>query len=75
MVFVDASAIVGVSTALNAISAHGACSADFIAVSAIIGFLLASIRTLGRIQIIGWIGMFSIMIAREYETKPLISQD
>lgn len=60
MIFTCASAIVSVSTALNAISVHGACTAVFIAVSAVVGFLLASIRTLGDIQWLGWAGLVSI---------------
>jgi hypothetical protein len=63
MVFVCGSGMVGISTAFNAISMHGACTAVFIAVSAILGALLASIRTLGKIQILGWVGMFSILVA------------
>jgi hypothetical protein len=63
MVFIIGSAIVGISTALNAVSAHGACTAVFIAVAAIAGFLVGSIRTLGKVSWIGWAGIVSIMSA------------
>lgn len=63
MIFVSASGIVSISTALNAVSMHGACTAIFIAVAAIAGFCLASIRTLGKISWLGWIGLVSIMAA------------
>jgi amino acid permease len=60
-IFVTASAIVAVSTSLNAVSMHGTCTAVFIAVSAIVGWMLASIKTLGDITWLGWVGMVSIL--------------
>ncbi|TXT11385.1 uncharacterized protein COLE_01795 [Cutaneotrichosporon oleaginosum] len=60
-IFVTASAIVAVSTALNAVSMHAACTAVFIAVSAVVGWMLASIKTLGDITWLGWVGMVSIL--------------
>ncbi|KAH6916520.1 transmembrane amino acid transporter protein-domain-containing protein [Coprinopsis sp. MPI-PUGE-AT-0042] len=63
MVFITASALVGLSTALNAVSSHGTCTAIFIFVAAVAGFCVASIRTLGKISWIGWIGLFSIVSA------------
>ncbi|KAF6760207.1 transmembrane amino acid transporter protein-domain-containing protein [Ephemerocybe angulata] len=61
LVFITASALVGLSTALNAVSAHGTCTAVFIAVAAIAGFLVGSIRTLGKLSWIGWAGLVSIV--------------
>lgn len=61
MVFCTASAIVGVSTALNAMSSHGACTAVFMAVATIAGFLLGSIRTLSKVSWVGWFGITSIV--------------
>jgi hypothetical protein len=63
MIFVSGSGIVSVSTALNAVSTHGACTAIFIFVAAACGFIMASIRTLGKIAWLGWIGLVSIMAA------------
>lgn len=67
MIFVSASGILAIGTALNAVSStathHGACTAIFIAVAAIAGWMLASIRTLGKISWLGWIGLISIMAA------------
>ncbi|BEI80358.1 hypothetical protein CcaverHIS002_0108870 [Cutaneotrichosporon cavernicola] len=60
-VFVSASAIVAVSTALNAVSMHGTCTAVFIAASAVVGWMLTSIKTLGNITWLGWVGMVSIL--------------
>lgn len=60
-IFVTASAIVAVSTALNAVSVHATCTAVFVAVSAIVGWLLCSIKTLGDITWLGWVGMISIL--------------
>lgn len=58
-----ASGIVSISTALNALSGHGACTAVFIAVSAGVGLLLGSFRTLSSITWIGWVGLFSLLVA------------
>lgn len=60
-VFVTASAIVAVSTALNAVSVHATCTAVFVAVSAVVGWLLCSIKTLGNITWLGWVGLISIL--------------
>ncbi|WVW84396.1 hypothetical protein I302_106430 [Kwoniella bestiolae CBS 10118] len=63
MIFVVGSAVVGASIGLNAVSVHGTCTAVFVAVSAVVGFILASIRTLGNISWLGWVGLFSIVSA------------
>ena len=63
MVFVSGAAMNGLSTALNALSIHGACTAVFVAVAAIVIFAMSLIPTLGRISILGWIGLFSILSA------------
>ncbi|KAE8332601.1 transmembrane amino acid transporter protein-domain-containing protein [Aspergillus sergii] len=61
--FVAGSGMLGVSISLNAVSTHGACTAVFVAVAAIVGFMLASIQTLGRISWIAWVGLFGILTA------------
>ncbi|KAF9737463.1 hypothetical protein PMIN04_009193 [Paraphaeosphaeria minitans] len=53
----------GISTAFNALSLHGTCTAVFVVVAAILGFLTSSIRTLGKISWLAWIGVISILIA------------
>lgn len=58
--------MLGIATALNALSSHGTCTAVFVAVAAIIGFGLGSIQTLGRISWLAWIGVVSILTASEY---------
>lgn len=60
---VSGSAMLGLSTALNAVSTHGACTAVFVAVSAIVALLLASIRTLGKISWLAWVGVASIVVS------------
>ncbi|KAJ5087275.1 hypothetical protein N7456_010891 [Penicillium angulare] len=52
---------IGLSTCFNAISSHGACTAIFVAVAAVMGFFLGSIQTLGKISWIAWIGIISIV--------------
>ncbi|KAL2688982.1 hypothetical protein Neosp_003032 [[Neocosmospora] mangrovei] len=60
-IFVAGSGMLGISIGLNAISVHGTCTAVFVAVAAISGFLLASIRTLGRISWLAWVGLAFIL--------------
>ncbi|WOO82647.1 N amino acid transport system protein [Vanrija pseudolonga] len=62
-IFVTASAVVAVSTALNGVSAHAACTAVFIAVAAVLGWMACSIRTMGEISWLGWIGVVSILVS------------
>ncbi|KAF2629488.1 putative amino acid transporter [Macroventuria anomochaeta] len=52
-----------ISTALNALSLHGTCTAVFVVVAAVIGFLTGSIRTLGKISWLAWAGVISIVVA------------
>lgn len=61
--------MLSLSISLNAISAHGACTAVFIAVAAVTGFLIASIRTLGKISSLAWIGVISILAASMSEDR------
>ncbi|KAL4895345.1 transmembrane amino acid transporter protein-domain-containing protein [Aspergillus ambiguus] len=62
-IFVAGSGILGISIGLNAISSHGICTAWFVAISACIGFMFASVRTLGRISWIAWVGLTCILTA------------
>lgn len=62
-IFIAGSAMLGVSIGLNAVSTHGACTAIFVAVAFVIAFAVASIRTLGKISWLAWVGMFSILAA------------
>ncbi|TXT13754.1 hypothetical protein VHUM_01121 [Vanrija humicola] len=62
-IFCGSGAIIGVSTALNAVSSHGACTAVFIVVAAVVGLILSSIRTLSKVSWVGWAGLVSILSA------------
>ena len=64
-IFVSGSGMLGISISLNAVSAHGACTAIFLAVAAVVGFLLSSIQTLGRITWIAWVGLITILTSGE----------
>ena len=55
--------MLSISIGLNAVSTHGACTAIFVAVAAIAGFIFSSIRTLGKMTWIAWIGVGSIIVA------------
>ncbi|KAF4447200.1 amino acid transporter [Fusarium austroafricanum] len=61
--FVAGSAMLSISVALNALSEHGACTAIFVAVAAIVTFGFSSIQTLGRISWIAWVGASCIIIS------------
>ncbi|KAG2171104.1 hypothetical protein JADG_010843 [Aureobasidium aubasidani] len=60
-IFVAGSGMLSISIAFNALSTHGACTAIFVAVAAVIGFLFASIQTLGRITWLAWVGVGGII--------------
>jgi hypothetical protein len=55
-----------ISVALNGISGHGACTAIFMAVSAILTFGISSIQTLSRLSWLGIVGATSIVVAGEF---------
>ncbi|KAI0601572.1 putative amino acid transporter [Biscogniauxia sp. FL1348] len=62
-IFVAGSGMLGASIGFNAVSTHGACTAVFVAVAAVIGFGFSSIQTLGRLTWIAWIGLCCIITA------------
>lgn len=55
--------MLGISIGLNAVSSHAACTAIFVALAAVVGFMLSSIQTLGRITWLAWIGLVCILTA------------
>ncbi|KAK4497797.1 hypothetical protein PRZ48_010451 [Zasmidium cellare] len=61
--FLAASAMLGISIGFNSLSLHGACTAIFVAVAAIIGFCFGSIQTLGKVSWIAWAGVAGILTA------------
>lgn len=67
--------MLGISIALNAVSTHGACTAIFVAIAAIIGFALGSIQTLGRISWLAWVGLVGILTASMCSLNPLVLND
>ncbi|KAE8158602.1 transmembrane amino acid transporter protein-domain-containing protein [Aspergillus tamarii] len=62
-IFVSGSGMLSLSIGLNAVSTHGVCTAVFVAVAAILGFMFSSIRTLGHITWLAWIGLVCILTA------------
>lgn len=53
--------MLSLSIALNALSLHATCTGVFVAVAAIAGFIIASIRTLGKISWLAYVGVACIM--------------
>ncbi|CVK97188.1 related to neutral amino acid permease [Fusarium mangiferae] len=74
-IFASASGILGISISFNALSTHGTCTATFVAVAAIIVFLCASIRTLGRISWLAWVGVISLLAGVYVVTIAVSIQD
>ncbi|KAL7765460.1 hypothetical protein ACKLNR_003376 [Fusarium oxysporum f. sp. zingiberi] len=74
-IFASASGILGISISFNALSMHGTCTATFVAVAAMIVFLCASIRTLGRISWLAWVGVISLMAGVYVVTIAVSIQD
>ena len=64
--FVSGSAMLGVSIGLNAVSTHGTCTAVFVAIAAAIGLAFASVRTLGRMSFLAWIGTICVLVSSKY---------
>ncbi|EME88390.1 uncharacterized protein MYCFIDRAFT_76214 [Pseudocercospora fijiensis CIRAD86] len=60
-IFTAGSALVSVSTCLNALSEHGACTAAFIAVAAILAFCLASVPKIAQISWFAPVAMVFIL--------------
>ncbi|KAH6871028.1 putative amino acid transporter [Thelonectria olida] len=62
-IFVSGSGMLGISIGLNTVSTHGACTAVFVAVAAILGFSFSSIQTLSRISWLAWVGLVCLLSA------------
>lgn len=62
-IIVAASGIVGVSTALNALSNHSMCTNYFSIIAAIMVAVCASARKFEKIAWITWVGFASVFIA------------
>ncbi|KAE8135115.1 transmembrane amino acid transporter protein-domain-containing protein [Aspergillus pseudotamarii] len=62
-IFCSGSGLLSTSIGLNAVSAHGTCTAVFVAVASIVSFSLASIRTLGKMKWAAWAGVASVFTA------------
>jgi amino acid permease len=74
--FVSGSAMLGVSIGLNAVSTHGTCTAVFVAVAAIIGLAFASVRTLGRMSWLAWVGTTCVLVSsKSYKGKPRVLRE
>ena len=63
--------MVSTSIGLNAVSAHGVCTAVFMVVAFAAAWTLGSIRTLGKMTWVAWVGVGSVFIAGEYYSSGL----
>jgi hypothetical protein len=61
MVCSAGSGMLSAAIAFNAITLHGTCTVIFVVVSMLIAAILASIQTLSRVSILGYIGLVSIL--------------
>jgi len=74
-VLITAAGIVTVSTAFNALSNHGACTAVFSFVSAVLITGFSSVRTFSRLGWLTWIGFFTFFLAVFIFTVAVTQQD
>lgn len=58
-----ASGIIGVSTALNALSLHSTCTQWFSFVGTVLVALAASVRKFEKIAWLTWVGFISVFVA------------
>ncbi|KAM3497855.1 hypothetical protein MY10362_008807 [Beauveria mimosiformis] len=63
LTFGAGSGMLGASIGFNAVSTHGTCTAVFVAVTAMGVICLSSIRTLGRLSLLAWGGLISLLVA------------
>ncbi|KAK8147567.1 hypothetical protein G3M48_001385 [Beauveria asiatica] len=63
LTFGAGSGMLGASIGFNAVSTHGTCTAVFVAVTAMAVICLSSIRTLGRLSLLAWGGLISLLVA------------
>ncbi|WVR06190.1 hypothetical protein IAU60_003220 [Kwoniella sp. DSM 27419] len=63
MIFLSGSGFVAISIAFNAVTHHATCTVAWVIVAMVGTFALASIQTLNKVSILGWIGFVSVMSA------------
>jgi hypothetical protein len=63
MIFLTGSGFVAIAIAFNAVSTHATCTVVWVVIAMIGTFILASIQTLNKVSILGWIGFVSVMAA------------
>ncbi|KAH0334441.1 amino acid transporter, partial [Aureobasidium melanogenum] len=74
-VLISAGGIVTTATAFNALSDHGACTAVFSLVSAVLITLCSSIRTFSRLGWLTWFGFVTFFLAVFIFTVAVTQQD
>lgn len=65
--------MLSVSIGFNAVSNHGTCTAVFVAVAAITGFMFASIRTLGKLSWLAWLGLVCVITSGNYPSTEIVA--
>jgi amino acid transporter len=63
MIFLSGSGFVAISIAFNAVSTHATCTVAWVVVAMVGTFAMASIQTLNKVSILGWVGFVSVMSA------------
>lgn len=65
--FVAGSAFIGISTALNAITLHGACTVVFVVVAALVSLPFAGLPRLEQIKWLSWVRLpFPLTASRQH---------
>ncbi|KAJ9637426.1 uncharacterized protein PV06_04085 [Exophiala oligosperma] len=74
-VLVAAAGTLSISTALNALSNHGACTVVFNLVAAVIVTFFSSVRTFSKLGWLTWFGFFTFFVAVFIFTVAVTQQD
>lgn len=61
--------MLGISTALNAVSSHATCTAVYVGIAGLVLLALASIPTLGKISWLAWVGVACILTSRKCNAR------
>ncbi|KAK4684283.1 hypothetical protein P7C73_g5905, partial [Tremellales sp. Uapishka_1] len=63
LIAVVGAGLIPISIAFNTITEHATCTVVWVVIGAVLCFAMASIQTMNRVSIVGWIGFTSIMVA------------
>lgn len=63
MIAITGAGLIPISIAFNTVTNHATCTVVWVVMAAVLTFCVASVQTLNRISLVGWVGFISIMSA------------